>query len=261
MREAATSKEWLISIDVTLWASALGNNASDWHTLLNLIDEVKPSEMQLLYRKELQEVGDVSPDKYWVIASKISKKSTVGYISDISTPDIKTKPDLMAGITEARQKKELGCQLAYIHNRSQIKPRLVIATQRITEPTVGMELQNGTHRLLHICGTSAGDIQRKINSMIPVLNQDKHFMFPRYMGKGKVASTFKAYDRNNEQPAKELLMKAFWKYEGEELPASDLWIWDDHNECFVQFMHSGNNQYHGHDEVDLKKVPSEVTGK
>ena len=259
MGERATNKEWLVCIDVTLWASALGDNAADWHSLLHLIDEVKPSDMQLLYRKELQELGYVSPDKYWVIASKISKKSTIGYATDGDATHRKTEPDLMAGVTEARQKQELGSQLAYIYHRSQTKPRFIFATKRITEPTIGLELQDGIHRLLHICGLSAGEIQKKIESLMPVLNQAKHYMFPRHIGKGKVASTFKAYDRNNEQPAKDLLREAFKKYDGEELPAPDLWVWDEKNGCHVKFMHSGNNQYHGYDEMDSRKIPIEVT--
>lgn len=251
-------KQWLVCIDVPLWVSALGNNNADWKCLLSLLDDILPANMQLLYRKEMSQLGTVSPDKHWVLASKLSKKSTVGYPICDNARYIDSSPDICAAVSDDLLKNEISSQIAFLYNRDGSVPRPVLATGRIRESEVVLTRDKKKTRVLHVCGTSAGDIQRRINGLLPILCQEKHFMFERNMGKGRIASTFSAYDKNNTAPAVELLSMAFRKYGGENLPASSLWAWDKVHECFVQFMHSGNNQYHGHDEKDLKKVPVDV---
>ena len=57
----AKDKQWLLCIDVTIWASALSGDDADWRILLSLINEVRPTDMQLMYREELCKNGGRVP--------------------------------------------------------------------------------------------------------------------------------------------------------------------------------------------------------
>ncbi len=252
-------KQWLLCIDVTIWASALSGNKADFPILLSLIDEVRPTDMQLMYRDNLEKLGAASFEKHWLLASKLSKISTVGYGSATTDVSVKTNPELPTDALASDIKQEMSCVFTFLYNRQTMKPRPVLSTRRISSDKVLLTKENESHRrTLYVCGVSQGAILERVEALTPKLNQAKHFMFERNLGKGKIASTFSAYDRNNLQPALELLQLAFQKYDGEELPASSLWVWDEKHHCYVQFMHSINNEYHGHDENTLNKVPKSV---
>lgn len=250
----ATTKQWLVSIDVPIWVNGLGSSDTEWKKLQTLLDDINPADTQLLYRDELKALGTVMPDKHWVLASKMSKFSTIGYPTDEKAKYVKAEPDVLKGVTENNQKVEIQYQTSYVYKRSGVKPRPILVTGRINAPSITLTKDRKNPHVLYVCGTGQGDIPNRLNGFKPILNQDKHFLFERNMGHGRIASTFAAYDRNNTKPAEELLETAFLKYEGEDLPAKSLWTWDAVHDCFVQFMHSGDNEYHGHDEKDITKV-------
>ena len=254
-------KRWIICIDVPLWVSALGSNQDDWSKLTSLLDEVAKPDNQLLYRDEIRQLAKKMPDNMWVLYSKLSKMSTVGYPSDAKATYIKSSPDVTTGIRDAGQKAEVEYQMAFLYNRDGSVPRPVKMTQRVNTSEVVLTKDGKNPRKVYVCGTGSGDVQRKIASLEPDLVQAKHFQFERKLGKGKVASTFSAYDAQNEIPARALLREAYLLYSGEELPAKELWIKDETHGCYVRFMHSGNNQYHGYDEKDLNKVPKDIREK
>lgn len=254
----AKDKQWLLCIDVTIWASALSGNNADWQILLSLINEVRPTDMQLMYREDLEKLGDASFEKHWLLASKLSKISTTGYESATAVC-VKTNPELLTDALSSDIKQEMSSMLAFLYDRQTMKPRPVLSTRRISTDKVFLTKENESHRrILYVCGISKGAILERVEALTPKLNQAKHFMFERNLGKGKIASTFSAFDRNDPQPACELLQLAFQKYDGEELPAASLWVWDEKHHCYVQFMHSINNEYHGHDEKTFNKVPDTV---
>lgn len=251
-------KRWIICIDVPLWVSALGNNQSDWNKLMSLLDELAKPENQLLYRDEIRQLAGNMPDNIWVLYSKLSKLSTVGYPTEGDASFVKSMPDATTAIIDANQKTEVNYQMAYLYKRECTVPRPVKMTQRINATELVLTKDGKNPRRVFVCGTKNGDIQKRINGLEPVLDQAKHFQFERNIGKGKVASPFSAYDKQNEEPARALLRDAFLHYTGEELPANELWVKDNAHGCYVRFMHSGNNLYHGYDEKDLNRVPQEV---
>lgn len=248
-------KRWIICIDVPLWASALSGNQDDWSKLTSLLEEVAKPENQLLYRDEIMHLSKKMPDNIWVLYSKLSKLSTVAYPTDTKASYVKSTPDSTTGIVDTGQKAEVEYQMAFLYKRERSVPRPVKTTQRVNASEVVLTKDGKNPRKVYVCGTGTGEIQRKIASLQPVLNQAKHFQFERNLGHGKVASTFSAYDKQNEEPARMLLREAFLLYSDEELPAKELWIKDEAHGCYVRFMHSGNNQYHGYDEKDMNKVP------
>jgi len=250
-------KRWIICIDVPLWVSALGNNQNDWTRLLALLDDAAKPDCQLLYRDEIHQLAGDMPENVWVLYSKLSKMSTVPYPTDTNAAYVKSSPDVTTGVGNAEQKDELKNQMAYLYKRTCPVPRPVFAVTRLTGEEVVLTKDGRNPRKVYVCGIGNGDIQKRIESLYPKLNQDKHFLYERNLGKGKVASTFMAYDKQNETPAKELLRSAFLHYCGEELPARALWMKDDAHGCFVKFMHSGNNEYHGYDNNEAH-VPQDV---
>lgn len=254
-------KRWIICIDVPLWVSALGSNQDDWSKLTSLLDEVAKPDNQLLYRDEIRQLAKKVPDNMWVLYSKLSKLSTVAYPTDANAFCIKSSPDVTTGIGDAGQKAEVEYQMAFLYKRDGFVPRPVKVTQRVNASEVSLTKDGKNPRKVYVCGTDNGDVQRKIVSLQPVLNQAKHFQFERNLGKGKIASVFSAYDKQNEEPARALLRDAFLHYIGEDLPACELWAKDEAHGCYVRFMHSGNNQYHGYDEKDLNKVPQNIQVK
>lgn len=237
-----------------LWVTALGGNQGDWSCLMSLLDEVAKPENQLLYRDEIRQLSKGMPENIWVLFSKLSKLSTVAYPTDAKASYVKSSPDATTGIDDAGQKAEVEYQMDFLYKRNSSVPRPVKMTRRVNASEVILTKDGKNPRKVYVCGTGNGDVQRKIASLQPVLNQAKHFQFERNLGKGKIASTFSAYDKQNEEPAKALLRDAFHHYYGEELPADELWAKDESHNCYVRFMHSGNNQYHGYDEKDLNKV-------
>ena len=251
-------KRWIICIDVPIWVSALSNNQSDWAKLLLLLDDAAKPDYQLLYRDEIRQLAGDIPENIWVLYSKLSKMSTVGYSSDANASYVRSTPDVTAGIGNGGQKDELLNQMSYLYNRDNSVPRPIFAETRFAGDEIKLNKDGKNPRNVYVCGTGKGDILKRIERLCPKLNQAKHFQFERKLGKGKVASTFSAYDKQNETPAKELLREAFLYYDEEELPAQSLWIKDDTHGCYVRFMHSGNNEYHGYDEKNDTKVPEEV---
>ena len=251
-------KRWIICIDVPIWVSALSNNLSDWTKLLSLLDDAAKPECQLLYRDEICQLSGSIPDNIWVLYSKLSKMSTMAYPSDPNAVHVKSTPDFTAGIGSEELKDELRNQMAYLYKRGSSVPRPILSVSRFACEEAELTKDGKNARKIYVCGIGKGDMQKRIDGLCPKLNQAKHFQFERNLGKGKVASTFSAYDKQNETPAENLLKEAFLHYGGEELPARCLWIKDDVHGCYVRFMHSGNNEYHGYDEHDDAKVPEEV---
>lgn len=253
-------KRWIICIDVPLWVSAFGDQG-DWNHLMSLLDEVANSETQLLYRDEINQLAANMPDNLWVLYSKLSKMSTVGYSTDDNAGYVKSAPDATIAIDDVGQIAEVVQQLAFLYKRNYSLPRPVKMTQRINASEIVLDKDKRNPRKVYLCGTGNGEILKRIKSLEPVLDQAKHFQYERNLGGGRIASPFSAYDKQNEEPAKALLREAFRHYSGEVLPASELWAKDDDHDCYVRFMHSGNNKYHGFDERDLSKVPQEVKNR
>ena len=250
--------QWIVTIDVPFWVAALQRGLQEWEDLLRLIDEVQETGNLLLFRPEITSLAQRTPDNSWLLYSKLSKVSTVSYASDQKAAFVKSYPDVTEGVTDPKQKNEICQQMAFLYSRPGALPRPLLASMRVAAKEVVLQSNHKNERKVFVCGTMNGDIQKRIADFQPILKQDKHFQFERKLGKGKVASTFSAYDKNNKSVAENLLKQAFMHYTGEELPAKNLWVKDEVNSCYVRFMHSGNNCYHGYDEKDHTKVPEDV---
>ena len=160
--------------------------------------------------------------------------STVAYPTDANASYVKSNPDVTAGIGNDGQKNELRNQMAYLYNRGYSVPRPILTVSRFAGEEAVLTKDGKNPRKVYVCGTGKGDILKRIDRLYPKLNQAKHFQYERYLGKGKVASTFSVYDKRNETPARDLLRDAFLHYYGEELPARSLWIKDDAHGCYVR---------------------------
>ncbi len=85
-----------------------------------------------------------------------------------------------------------------------------------------------------------------IDRYLPRLEQLKHYHNERKSGH-KGISAFSAYDKNDENYAKHLLMVAFAEHPGDVTDRTYLYTYDKKNRTFVEFRPGRNNVYHGMD--------------
>lgn len=107
---------------------------------------------------------------------------------------------------------------------------------------------------------TALSLKEKIDSYAPKLNQLKHYQEKRMDG-NKEVSPFSAYDKYNEDYARQLLRKAYEEYPGDVDDDTFLYTYDTKFKTFVEFRRNRNKEYHGMDiskEVARKKCPDIV---
>lgn len=108
--------------------------------------------------------------------------------------------------------------------------------------------------LTYDAGSTLSDF---VASTHPVLDQLKHGA-TGYNKAGKRVSPFSSYDPRNEQPAKDLLARAYNDYTGDETSPKYLFTWDYQHNTYVQFRRSAEGTYHGMDYSDKATVPPDI---
>lgn len=251
--------KWMEAIDPVLWDDAV--RKGDACALLYLSDAIR----QLPHGLSMFVLTDYSD-----LATPINYDNSylVKLLADIdtrqATPSAKDKfltsvPDITSSLDDPRLKDELRALLCYFSTEGKSLNGLYIIGQS-RNPTGAAILQivkdKKTVKETNLVSVPPDSVQKRIASLEPVLNQGKHFMYERNMGKGKAASKFSAFDVRNEYYAKSLLQKAFETNEG-IVPLDDLYVWDSKNGTYVHFMHSGQNEYHGFD-ITLAECPAKI---
>lgn len=125
------------------------------------------------------------------------------------------------------------------------------------------ELRHCAKRHKVVCVGNFSDFNNYLDSCRPNLDQKKHKADFAVLS-GMDVSPFSAYDVHDEEKAKELLQKAYDDYQGYEDFPKYLFTWDHDNECYVEFRHSGQGQYHGMDvttEREMNRIPQYVKDK
>lgn len=118
--------------------------------------------------------------------------------------------------------------------------------------------------------TSESEIDKFKLNHEPKLNQQKH-RHSAYLSNGKQIAPFTLWNNNNQQPAKDLLRKAFedCDYDNGTFPHV-LYGWDSSNGVWVKFNHNSRNaedynnrEYHGYDlkNHELNEVPDNLKKK
>lgn len=251
--------KWMEAIDPVLWDDAVRKGVTA--ALLYLSDAIRqlPHGLSVFVLTDYRELA--TPINY-------DNSYLVKLLADIdtrqATPSAKGKfltsvPDIISPLDDPKLKDDLGALLYYFATEGKsLNGLYVIGQPRNPSGSAILQIVKDKKAVKEtsIVSVPSNSVQKRIASLKPVLNQGKHFMYERKMGKGKTASKFSAYDVRDEYYAKSLLQKAFETNEG-IVPLNDLYVWDYKNGTYVHFMHSGQNEYHGFD-ITLDECPTNI---
>ncbi|GEM_PF-1561771 len=252
---------WLLNIEVPLWASVA--DVDEIRNQLALLDTLKDAEGKIdaVYFKDdfLNKICQGAKEDIGQWLKLIAQIQTIDYPDNPKALHLKTSPDIIMNIADKEQRMETSYQLEALFEEQNPKKIHVLTPYRVTGYDGYVDIVKDKKINRRICVTDAGEavIGTCVASLSPKLNQAKHHGVKYSIGKRKVASTFTAWDKNDESYARWLLSDAFDHFTGNELPAKELYAWDYRNKLFVRFMHSGNNEYHGHDYPE-NDVPDDV---
>lgn len=192
-----------------------------------------------------------------------------GYSATEQISDIKVVPDLTCGETDIDS--ECKTQFSVMHSRLKDKEHayLTFAGRWESEMKVLVTTANKkSHNHNVVIFKDCSDLDKFHVSYLPKLIQKKHYHDPYKLG-GEDVAPFTLWDSNDEQPAKDLLNKAFADSDDENLFPHVLYGWDDKNGVWVKFNHNGkegeqhNKDYHGYDlrNNELSEVPERLKEK
>lgn len=252
---------WLLNIEAPLWASVA--DADEIKNQMALLDTLKDAEGKIdaMYFKVdfLNKICQGAKEDIGQWLKLIAQIQTIDYPDNPKALYLKTYPDIITDIAAEEQRTETYYQLEALFEEQNPKKIHVLTPDRVTGVDGYVDIVKDKKKSRRIYVTDAGEavIGTCVASLSPKLNQAKHHSVEHNIGKGKVASPFTAWDKNDESYARQLLSDAFDHFTGNELPAKELYAWDYRNKLFVRFMHSGNNEYHGHDYPE-KDVSDDV---
>lgn len=251
--------KWLLNIEIPLLAVVTETDNPEMQlALMELFDDMPEDIGELLFDARIYDLIDFfsSSDYSWL--DRLTRMPSRGYNVDIKAGYLKTNPDVITNISNTDWQRETLFQMkALSESESAFLVHLLRPHRVGHDGKMAIKKDKKTIKEVFLSDGEKGCLLSVIESVKPKLNQGKHHMYPYSLGKGKVAATFKAWDKNNDDYAKLLLRKAFEYYRGEELPAKELYVWDRVNVTYVRFMHSGNCEYHGYD-VPIADVPESV---
>ena len=253
---------WIANIEAAIWAAVAGDNA-DTATLLllELIGNLpKGKNVTLMYRDNLLTLCGENYEAMAIIVDVLAQVETESYLDDPRAIYLKTEPDVVGTISNNAIQKETSCQVGWLFEHATPPYGIYLVQEgRLNEHGDKLKIIKDKKvakdiKMSDAEGTSVAII---VSNSYPKLVQHKHYMQTYSLG-GNTVSPFTAYDKNDEMYAKKLLQTAYENYNGKKLPADELYVWDKKYARYVRFMHSGNNEYHGHDEQNMEKIPDEV---
>lgn len=251
--------KWLLNIELPLLAVvAEVDNPEAQLALMDLFDDMPEDVGELLLDDRIYELIDfyTCSDYSWL--GRFARIPSRSYGEDAKACYLKTSPDVITNVLNADWRRETLLQMkALSESEGPYLVHLLLPHRVVHDGKLAIVKDNKTIKQVFLSDCEKDCLLSVIESVKPKLNQGKHHMYPYPLGKGKVAATFKAWDKNNDEYAKSLLRIAFEYYGGDELPAKDLYAWDEKNATYVRFMHSGNCEYHGYD-VPIMDVPESV---
>lgn len=175
-------------------------------------------------------------------------------IPDKKANYIKLDPDIMAGCNDLD--RNIAQQQFYAIFLQKDTKRIYAGIESPIEE-FSLLLDKGHAAVINFNPHTKLSLREKIESYMPKLNQLKHYQERRKAG-NKDVSPFSAYDKYNEEYAKQLLKRAYEDHPGDINDDTYLYTYDAKFKTFVEFRPNRNNEYHGMDiskEVALQKCP------
>lgn len=251
--------KWLVNIESELWQSALDNDEKKL-LLSKILKNCPLADMRMLHSDYVEDI--IMND--FELLDLYTRIESEDYLSIPRSKFLKTSPDVTSNIKDNKVKSESLNQVGKI---SQVKfpPQCLYVTAkcgkqgRLSIHKDGKTIKDDVE-IIPACDNC---LKEFVKNSKPKFNQgDK----PRHNFLGNsFDSSFKAYDPRNPRPAEDLLQTAFENYvnnyigddRNTSIPAQYLYAWDQAHNCYVQFRHNRNNEYHGMDK-ETQDVPDDV---
>lgn len=251
--------KWLVNIESELWQSALDNDEKKL-LLSKILKNCPLADMRMLHSDYVEDI--IMND--FELLDLYTRIESEDYPSIPRSEFLKTSPDVTSNIKDNKVKSESLNQVGKI---SQVKfpPQcLYVSAQCDKHRRLSIQKDGKTIKDdVEIIPAYYNCLKEFAKNAKPKFNQgDK----PRHNFLGNsFDSSFKAYDPRNPKTAEDLLQKAFENYvnnyigddRNTTIPAQYLYAWDQAHNCYVQFRHNRNNEYHGMDK-ETKDVPDDV---
>lgn len=245
--------DWLVAIDIKAWES-------NFLMLEKILSYAKTkSWLSILFSENIDRILSTNHSDSWLLYSILSGVNIVSYDKRPIGVNVSTNPNILVNLDDI-EKDEVRDVAYYMLNQDE-PPHKLYNIYELGSSHENLTLTSGANSkdIPLIVESQGGDIQLYFDQNKPRLEQAKHIsQQSRNLGKGKIASTFKAWNQRDETYAKELLQKAFENSCSQFFQPSPIYTWDSKNEVYVRFMHSGNWEYHGHDVENYEEVPDVI---
>lgn len=245
--------DWLVAIDIKAWES-------NFLMLERILSYAKAKPwLSILYSKNIDYILSTNHSNSWLLHSILSGVNKVPYGKRPVGVNVYFTPNILVNLDDI-EKDEVKDVAHYMLSQNE-PPHKLYTIYELSPLHENLTLTSTANSkdIPLIVESQGGNIQQYFDQNKPRLEQAKHIaQQQRILGKGKIASTFKAWNLRNETYAKELLQKAFMDSGSRNLPPQQIFTWDSRNENYVRFMHSGNWEYHGHDVENYDEVPDVI---
>lgn len=245
--------DWLVAIDIKAWES-------NFFMLERILSYAKAKPwLSILFSKNINRILSTNHSNSWLLYSILNGVNIVTYDKRPVGVNVSTNPNILVNLDDI-EKDEVKDVAYYILNQDE-PPHKLYNIYELTPLSKNLTLKCGKHskNIELIIESQGQNIELYFNQNKPKLEQAKHIaQQQRILGKGKIASTFKAWNQRDETYAKELLQKAFENSGSQFFQPSPIYTWDSKNEVYVRFMHSGNWEYHGHDVENYDEIPDGI---
>lgn len=246
--------DWLVAIDIKAWES----NFLMLERILSYA-RANSSWLKILFSDNYHHIICTNYSDSWLIYGLLTGVDKVPYGKRPGGVNVSVNPNILIGLDNI-EKEEVKDVVYFMLNLDE-PPYKLYNIYELSPLSKNLTLISGANSkdIPLIIESQGGNMELYFDQNKPKLEQAKHIaQQERVLGKGKVSSTFKAWNQRNETYAKELLQKAFMDSGSPHTKPSPIYTWDSKNEVYVRFMHSGNWEYHGHDVEDYNEVPYKI---
>ena len=248
--------DWQVAIDIKIWES-------DFFMLEKILSYAKAKPwLKVLFAEDFSEVISMNHPNSWMIYNILSGIHIESYDKKPIDCHMSLSPNILEGLNDEEKIETEDVAYHMLHQGE--PPHKLYEIFQIrggASPSEVLTLtsDNLSKEIILIVESEGESIESYFSRNTPHLEQAKHIsQQARYLGKGKIASTFKAWNQRNDRYAKELLQKAYMDSGSQNLPPSFIYTWDPKNETYVKFMHSGNWEYHGYDVENYDEIPEKI---
>ena len=224
--------DWQVAIDIKAWES-------DSSMLIDSLDFAKNRiDLKVLFADHIYNIISSNHQNSWLICYLLGNVQKVSYHERPVGVQITFSPNISEGLNlneEDETKNVTYSMLQLAEPPHKIYEMAIARPNGTTEKDLTITDGNSSKNVNLIITSNGISLEQFFAHNHPILQQAKHIsQQTRYIGGGKIASTFKAWNPNDESYAIELLDKAFGDSGSPTLPPTPIYTWDSRNENYVK---------------------------